>query len=131
MNRRFVIAALAAVACVLAIYMSLDQLRVTSHVWDPLGGGQTERVLHFFRGFPDAALGAFAYVVEIVLAFAERGKRSRLIFDLWSAALALGGVGLVAMQILVVHAICFLCCCTATLSVAIFTLAVTRRDRGF
>ncbi len=127
MNRRIVVAVLAAIACAIALYMALYQWRVIAGVFDPLGGSQTRRVLDSnvsqmirrITGVPDSALGAFAYLVEIVLAAAARRRWTIVLYGLWSLGLALAGVTLVAMQIFVVHAICFLCCCTATISILI------------
>lgn len=128
------VAVLAALAFVIAAWMALEQWRLIPGVWDPLGGGQTRQVLDSnvsrmirrIAHVPDSALGAIAYLVEIVLAMTVRRRsnaRLLIVYRLWSAALALAGISLVAMQIFVVHAICFLCCCTATLSVIIFAIA--------
>lgn len=153
MKRRTFVVVLASVAFVIAVYMALYQLHRITAIWDPLGGSQTARVLDSavsravrnLTGIPDSALGAIAYAGEIVLAVEDRRRRlsgqasrlSSILYGLWSASLALAGIALVGMQIFVVHAICFLCCCTATLSVAIFAIAAsevipaaTRRDRG-
>ena len=139
MNRRIFVAVLAAIACAIAIYMALYQWRVIAGVFDPLGGSQTRRVLDSnvslmirrITGVPDSALGAFAYLVEIVLAIAARRRWTIVLYGLWSLGLALAGVTLVGMQIFVVHAICFLCCCTATISVVIFAIVAAEFYRSW
>ena len=132
MSRQIVVAVLAAVAFAIAIYMALYQWRVIADVWDPLGGAQTRQVLdsrvsqaiRSFTGVPDSALGALAYAVEIVLAVVARPRWGVILYGLCSLSLALAGLTLVAMQIFVLHAICFLCFCTATLSIVIFAFAL-------
>lgn len=133
MKRRIAVALLAAAALGLSSYLALYQLRIIGGVWDPAGGSL--RVLDW-AGIPDAALGAVAYAVEIILALVARSRWPLIVYGLWSASLAFAGAVLVAVQMFVIHAICVLCCCSAALSMVIFAIAasevipaVTRRDR--
>ena len=118
---------LALVGCGIATYLTLYQWRVTSSVWDPLFGSRSsEAVLSSFVSrltpLPDATLGAIAYLVEAGLAALGGPARWRTaprlvwVFGVVLAALALTSLGLVLSQVLLVHALCTLCLCSAAIS---------------
>ena len=136
---RLVIVLLAAVDFVLAGHMALYQWRAIDAAWDPVfGPEQSHQVLdsavsETFRRtllIPDAALGAAAYLAEVVLGLVGSQQRWRerpwlvVIFGANALAVALVGLGLVALQATVVGAWCLLCLITAALSAAMFALAV-------
>jgi len=136
-SRRFLIAALAAVATCIAIYLGLYQLRVIGTVWDPLFGRGSElvldsrvsRAIRRFTIVPDSILGAMAYGCELLFALVGSSERYRqhrwlvVLFGLNSAALAFAGLALVALQLFVIHAACFLCLLSAAISFTIIGLA--------
>src|SRR6056297_189229 len=74
-RRRLPIVVIALVDFFIATYLALYQADVLASVWDPLFGEQSQAVLEsdFSRAFeqwlhfPDAALGAAAYLLETVL----------------------------------------------------------------
>ena len=82
-SQRIPICALAAVGFLISTYMALYQWRLVDSVWDPMFGSQTQRVLdsdvshRMMRlfGMPDAALGAVAYLGDIVFGLAGSTRR--------------------------------------------------------
>ncbi len=123
--RRIILAVLAFVGLCVSVYLTLFQLGIIQHAWDPFF--RSRRVLTFL-GVPDAALGALAYATEMVLL--SIGGRERWRTMPWTV-LALGvvilsgavvSVLLVLMQAFLVDAWCTLCLSSAALSLAIFGL---------
>ncbi|MBV9544466.1 MAG: vitamin K epoxide reductase [Chloroflexi bacterium] len=124
---RVAVVVLALLGAAIATYLTLYQWQVTSSVWDPIfGPGSSEAVLTSpisrMLPLPDATLGAIAYLVEALLAGlggTDRWRRQRglvLVYGIALAGLALTSVGLVLVQLLVVHAFCTLCLSSAALS---------------
>jgi hypothetical protein len=129
-SQRIPIAALAFVAFLISGYMALYQWRIIDSAWDPLFGDQTMKVLDSdvsekmkrWFGIPDAALGAVAYLGDVVFGLA--GCTRRWQFRPWLVILfgldviPLGGVSaiLVLVQALILKEYCFLCLVTAVIS---------------
>lgn len=118
---------LAAIGCLVAITLAAYELGVTQAVWDPLfGSASSERVLtsplSHALPIPDAALGAIAYLVELVLTALggtdrwHRRPHLVLVFGLVVAALGVTGVVLILDQLFLVHAFCTLCLSSAVIS---------------
>ncbi len=135
--RRLLIAAHAAVAACVAGYLGAYQLRWIASVWDPLFGRGSELVLDSkvsvairrFTIVPDSILGAGAYGCECLLALiGASGQRQRrwltILFGLNTATLALAALALVALQVFVIHAGCFLCLVSAAISLTFAALAM-------
>ena len=136
-RQRIPICLLAGVAFLIASYMALYQWRLVGSVWDPIFGEQTQQVLdsevsermrHWFR-IPDAALGAIAYIGDLIFGLAGSTRRWQfrpwlvLLFGLDVIPLGLVSVVLVVMQGTVVGAWCFLCLVTAVISLLLVALA--------
>src|ERR1700730_16594948 len=136
-SRRVRVCVLAGVAMLIAIYMGLYEWKLIDSVWDPVFGTGTMQVLNsdlshqlmrWFR-LPDAILGAFAYLADIVFGLAGSDCRWQdrpwLVFLFGLNVIPLGIVSaiLVSMQGLVVHSYCFLCLITATISLLLIFLA--------
>ncbi len=128
-SERVPIAAIASVGLLVSAYLAACQLGVLAGPWDPLfGTASSERVIHSALSralpVPDAALGAAAYALEIVLDLAGGRERWRthpwvvLAFGAVALGLALVGVALVAVQAFVVRAGCTLCLCSAAASIS-------------
>ena len=129
-SQRIPICALAAVGFVISTYMALYQWRLVDSVWDPMFGSQTQRVLdsdvshRMMRlfGMPDAALGAVAYLGDIVFGLAGSTRRWQhrpwLVVLFGIDVIPLGGVSalLVVVQATVLGQWCFLCLVTAAIS---------------
>lgn len=121
---------LAFVGLCVASYLTLYQLGVLAHVWDPFFGSGSRAVLGLLEPLPDAALGVVAYLTEIVLSLI--GGEDRWRSAPWTV-LALGvvilcgavvSVVLVIVQAVVVGAWCTLCLTSALVSFLIFGLGV-------
>jgi len=139
LNVRIAIVVLAAMDFVLAGHMALYQWRAIGAVWDPVFGPEqshqvldsaVSEVFRRFVGIPDAALGAAAYLAEVVLGLVGSRQRWRkrpwlvLAFGANALAVALVGVALVVLQATVVEAWCLLCLITAALSIVMLLLAM-------
>jgi uncharacterized membrane protein len=136
-SQRIPICLLAGLAFVIASYMALYQWRLVGSVWDPVFGEQTQQVLdsevseqmrRWFR-MPDAALGALAYLGDLIFGLAGSTRRWQyrpwlvLLFGLDVIPLGIVSVILVVMQGAVVGAWCFLCLVTAVISLLLVVLA--------
>lgn len=136
-KQRIPICLLAGVAFLIASYMALFQWRLIGDVWDPIFGEQTrhvldsgvsERMRRWFR-IPDAALGALAYLGDLVFGLAGSTRRWQyrpwlvLLFGLDVIPLGIVSAVLVVMQGAVVGAWCFLCLVTAVISLLLVALA--------
>jgi uncharacterized membrane protein len=136
-SQRLSVAALAFIAFLIASYLALYQWRFIDSVWDPVFGGQSARVLdsevsesmrRWIR-IPDGALGALAYLSDVIFALA--GSTRRWQYRPWLVVLfgldiiPIGGVSavLVFMQAFVVGSYCFLCLVTAVISLLLIWLA--------
>ncbi len=136
-SQRIPIAVLACVGFVISAYLALFEWGFISSVWDPVFGEDTERVLasdvahrlHRWFGVPDAAMGAIAYLGDAVLGLA--GSTRRWQYRPWMVILfgidviPLGAVSavLVLMQSTVVGYWCFLCLCSAAISLILIYYA--------
>jgi uncharacterized membrane protein len=136
-SQRIPICALAGLAFLIASYMALYQWRLIADVWDPVFGEQTRHVLdsevsekmrRWFR-IPDAALGALAYLGDLIFGLAGSTRRWQyrpwlvLLFGLDVIPLGIVSAVLVVMQGTVVGAWCFLCLVTAVISLVLVALA--------
>jgi hypothetical protein len=120
----------ASVGLCVASYLTLYQLGVLDHVWDPFFGDGSREVLRLLEPLPDAALGVLAYLAEIVLSLMGGEDRWRsapwtvLALGVVISCGALVSVVLVIVQPLVVGAWCTLCLASALVSFVIFGLGV-------
>jgi uncharacterized membrane protein len=136
-RQRIPICVLAGVAFLIASYMALYQWRLVGSVWDPVFGDQSahvldsgvsERMRRWFR-IPDAALGAVAYLGDLVFGLAGSTRRWQdrpwlvVLFGLDVIPLGLVSAILVVLQGAVVGAWCFLCLVTAAISLALVAMA--------
>jgi uncharacterized membrane protein len=136
-RQRIRISVLGLIAGLIATYMALYQWRAIEHVWDPVFGEQSARVLdsdvsermrHWIR-IPDAALGAIGYFSEVILALAGSTRRWQyrpwmvLLFGFDVIPLGIVSVVLVVLQGTVVGAWCFLCLVTAVISLILVYMA--------
>lgn len=136
-RQRVPICLLATVAFLVATYMALYQWRLIDDVWDPFFGSGTRNVLDSdvsermrgWFGIPDAALGALAYLGDVIFGLAGSTRRWQdrpwmvLLFGLDVIPLGIVSAVLVVMQGAVVGSWCFLCLVTAAISLALVALA--------
>lgn len=137
MRQRIPIALLGLFAAVVSMYLAAYQWGWVDSVWDPLFGNGTATVLDSeesetmkrWIGIPDAALGAWAYLTEAVLAFAGSERRWQfrpwlvVVFGLDVIPLGIVSSVLVVVQGMSVGAWCFLCLVTAAASLIMIPLA--------
>ena len=129
---RVTVAVLALLGAAVAAYLTLVQVDLLGHAWDPFFGDGSDQVLdsQVSRALPvpDASLGLAAYLAEAALALTGAPWRWRrrpwlpLAYDLVALGLGIAAVTLVALQAGVVGSWCTLCLCSATLSLVILGL---------
>ncbi|HSX04146.1 MAG TPA: vitamin K epoxide reductase family protein [Rhabdochlamydiaceae bacterium] len=136
-KQRIYICCIALIAVIIAVYMGLYQWGIIKDVWDPVFGDQTKKVLdsdvsHELRKWlrvPDAILGAFAYLGDIIFALAGSTRRWQdrpwlvMLFGIDVIPLGVVSAILVFMQGAVVGAWCFPCLITAVISIILIFLA--------
>jgi uncharacterized membrane protein len=132
-SQRIPICILAGIAFLLATYMALYQWRLIPSAWDPVFGGQTEAVLDSPTSeamrqrmlIPDAALGAIAYLGDLLFGLAGSTRRWQyrpwlvVFFGIDVIPLGIVSAVLVVLQGTVVGSWCFLCLVTAVISLVL------------
>ena len=118
----------------IALYLGLYQLDFIATVWEPFFGNGSERVLNSFISkalpVPDALLGAFGYVLDVVAGAIGGVDRWRtkpwivILFGIAVGPLGLVSVMLVIFQPVLVGAWCTLCIVTAIISVVMISPAL-------
>ena len=136
-RQRIPLCILASIGGFVAAYMALYQWRLIDDVWDPIFGQQTKNVLDSEVSeqmrrwilMPDAALGAFGYFSEAILALAGSTRRWQyrpwivILFGIDVIPLGLVSVVLVVLQGTVIGSWCFGCLITAAISLALIACA--------
>ena len=132
-RQRVPLCILAGVAFFIATYMALYQWRLIDSVWDPVFGGQSQRVLdsdvsetmRHWLGIPDAALGSIAYLGDVIYGLAGSTRRWQyrpwmtILFGIDVIPLGIVSSILVVLQGSVVGYWCFLCLVTAAISLVL------------
>ncbi|MGI8952605.1 MAG: vitamin K epoxide reductase family protein [Chitinophagaceae bacterium] len=118
----------------IATYLSLYQLKITDHVWDPFFGNQTEKILTSpvskLLPVPDALLGVFAYLIDVVSGAIGNTIRWKtkpwivIVFGIAVGPLGLVSILLVISQPVFFNAWCTLCLCSAVISVVMISPAM-------
>jgi uncharacterized membrane protein len=126
-RQRLPIVILAFIGFGIAAYLSLYQLRIIDTVWEPFFGEGSITILNSFISeilpVPDAALGAFSYVLDAVGGIVGSQKRWRtmpwivILFGLAVGPLGFVSVMLVVFQPVLFDAWCTLCLASAVVSV--------------
>lgn len=111
----------------IAIYLALYQWRVFETVWEPFFGDGSRTVLNSgisrILPVPDAALGAFGYLVDAVTGAIGRSERWRkmpwivILFGLAIGPLGAISILLVILQPVMFDSWCMLCLASAAVSV--------------
>lgn len=125
--QRWPIIALAMLGFVIAAYMAAFQFKLIGSVWEPFFGEGTRKVLtskvSHLLPIPDAALGAFGYLLDAVTGVIGGVRRWRtmpwivVIFGLAVGPLGAISILLVILQPVLVGSFCTLCLVTAVISV--------------
>ena len=147
--QRLPIVGLALVGTAVAVYLTLYQVRVLPGVWEPFFGDGSWVILNSrisrVLPVPDAALGAFGYLVDAVTGvIGGRGRWRTMPWIVIVFGLAVGPLGavsilLVILQPVLLDAWCTLCLASAVISVLMIgpamdeflaSLQYVRRERG-
>jgi uncharacterized membrane protein len=133
-RERIPLVIIASIGFFIAIYLALYQLKVVNSVWDPFFGDGTERVLtsKVSQAFPipDALLGAFGYLVDVVSGIVGGVNRWKtmpwivILFGVAVGPLGLVSILLVISQPVLVGAWCTLCLTSAVISVIMISPAM-------
>ena len=132
--QRLPLVIIAVVGFFIALYLGLYQVKVLDTVWEPFFGDGTKKVLGYFesKGYsiPDALLGAFGYVLDVVTGIIGKTDRWKtkpwivILFGIAVGPLGLVSVVLVIIQPVLVGAWCTLCIVTAIISVVMVSPAM-------
>lgn len=136
-SQRIPLCILAGIAFLMATHMTLYQWRLIDNVYDPVFGDQSKNVLdsdvakrmHSWFGIPDAGLGALAYLGDAIFGLAGSTRRWQyrpwmvILFGIDVIPLGIVSVILVVLQGTVVGQWCFLCLCTAVISLILVYMA--------
>jgi uncharacterized membrane protein len=128
-SQRVPIVALAFSGFAIAMYLALYQWHVFASVWEPFFGEGSRVILTSnisrLLPIPDAALGAFGYLLDAVTGVI--GGRQRWRTMPWMAVifgLAVGPLGLVSIMLLISQPILFDAWCTLCLTSAVISLVM-------
>ena len=129
-SQRHPLTAVAVVGLLTALYLGSYQLHFIHRLWDPFfGSASSERILNSSIArelpIPDALLGAFAYLLEILGSALGGEKRWRtapwlvISFGVLVGLMGLTSLCLIIAQPVFFHAWCTLCLLSAALSIGI------------
>ena len=128
-RQRVPIVVLALVGFAIATYLSLFQLDVIPAVWEPFFGDGSRVILtsgvSHALPVPDAALGAFGYLLDAVTG--SIGGRTRWRTMPWIVVLfglAVGPLGVVSIMLVVIQPVVYDSFCTLCLASAVISLAM-------
>lgn len=127
--QRLPIIGLAVLGTLIAGYLAAFQLELIDGVWEPFfGGGSvtilTSRVSHGLP-IPDAALGAFSYLLDAVTgAVGGRDRWRRLPWLVVLFGIAIGPLGAVSITLVILQPVLFDAWCTLCLASALISLAM-------
>jgi len=118
----------------IAMYLGFYQMHIINKAWDPFFDSGTEKVLtsKLSQKFPipDALLGAFGYLLDVVSGIIGGVGRWKtkpwivIIFGIAVGPLGLVSILLVISQPVIVGHWCTLCLCSATISVVMISPAM-------
>lgn len=127
-SERIPIVILAMLGFFIASYLSLYQLDIISNVWEPFFGDGSVTILNSrvsnVLPIPDAALGAFGYLVDAVTGIiGGTGRWKKMPWIVIVFGLAVGPLGFVSVMLVVFQPVlfsawCTLCLCSAVISIA-------------
>ena len=127
-SERLPIVGLAVVGLGIATYLTLYQVGVFETVWEPFFGDGSRTILNsrisHVLPVPDAALGAFGYLLDAVTGVIGGTKRWKkmpwivVVFGLAVGPLGFVSIMLVVFQPVLLNSFCTLCLASAVVSVA-------------
>ncbi len=128
-DQRIPIVILAFVGFIIAGYLSLYQLEIIDTVWEPFFGDGSVTILNskvsHVLPIPDAALGAFGYLVDAVTGvIGGIGRWKKMPWIVIVFGLAVGPLGFVSVMLVVFQPVLFSAWCTLCLSSAVISIAM-------
>ncbi len=126
-GQRLPIVGLALVGFGVALYLALYQWRVFDAVWEPFFGDGSRRILNSrisrLLPVPDAALGAFGYLVDVVTGVVGgRARWRRMPWVVIVFGLAVGPLGAVSILLVILQPVMFDAWCTLCLASAVVSV---------
>jgi hypothetical protein len=128
-SQRLPIVALALVGFGIAAYLACYQWRLVADVWEPFFGRGSETIpnssVSRVLPIPDAALGAFGYLLDAVTgAIGGRQRWRTLPWLVTLFGLAVGPLGAVSILLVILQPVMFDAWCTLCLASAVISLAM-------
>lgn len=128
-SQRIPIVLLALVGFGIASYLELYQWGVIGMVWEPFFGDGSQKILtsgvSWALPFPDAALGAFSYLLDAVAGLIWSRRRWRTMpWIVVLFGLAVGPLGVVSVMLTVFQPVLYDSWCTLCLASAVISLAM-------
>ena len=128
-SQRIPIVILALIGFAIATYLSVYQLDYIDTVWEPFFGEGSVTILNskisHVLPIPDAALGAFGYLVDAVAGIIGGTYRWRKMpWIVIVFGLAVGPLGLVSIMLVVFQPVLFSAWCTLCLASAVISIAM-------
>lgn len=128
-GERIPIILLAVIGTAIATYLALYQLEIFPSVWEPFFGKGSETVLNssvsHVLPIPDAALGALAYLADIVSGVIGGTRRwHKMPWIVIIFGVAVGPLGMVSILLVILQPVLFDSWCTLCLASAVISVAM-------
>ena len=128
-GQRLPLVGLAMVGFFIASYLSLFQFDLIDSVWDPFFGDGTRTILTSrvsnVLPVPDAALGAFGYLLDAVTGvIGGKGRWKSMPWIVIVFGLAVGPLGLVSIMLVVFQPVLFDAWCSLCLASAVISIVM-------
>lgn len=128
-SERLPIVGLAVVGFLIASYLTLFQLEIISTVWEPFFGDGSKTVLTSYISnllpVPDAALGAFGYLLDAVTGVVGGRKRWKTMpWIVVIFGLAVGPLGAISILLVIFQPVLFDAWCTLCLASAVISIVM-------
>lgn len=128
-GQRIPIVILAVVGFFIASYLAMYQLEIIPGVWEPFFGNGSVKILNSkvsnVLPVPDAALGAFGYLVDAVTGIiGGTGRWRKMPWIVIVFGLAVGPLGFVSVMLVVFQPVLFSAWCSLCLASAVISIAM-------
>ena len=125
--QRLPIVGLAMIGFGIASYLALYQLRIFSNVWEPFFGEGSRIILNSsvsrILPIPDAALGAFGYLLDAITGIiGGRARWRRIPWIVIVFGVAVGPLGIVSVLLVILQPVLFDAWCTLCLASALISV---------
>jgi type IV secretory pathway VirB3-like protein len=129
-RQRYPIIALSLMGVAIAGYLALYQIGVFDSVWEPFFGDGSQRILtswvsELMHPVPDAALGAFGYLVDAITGAVGGRRRWRTMpWMVVIFGLAIGPLGVVSVLLVILQPVLFDSWCTLCLASGVVSVVM-------